>query len=171
MPTISNWPVEEEDDELPVPVPLAPLPEAPDAPLATDEPDEPDEPVPVTFWPTSRLTLVTSPATGATRVASPIAASAAVCAAALFWGLYRHRDALPFIAANGLFVLSYIGLGISFYPYILPPKLSIWDAAAPDESLKFLIVGALVLVPLILAYTALSYWVFRGKVDPDAGYH
>ena len=72
---------------------------------------------------------------------------------------------------TGLFVLSYIGLGISFYPHIVPPKLTIWEAAAPDVSLKFLIVGAVVLVPLILAYTALSYWVFRGKVDPDAGYH
>jgi cytochrome d ubiquinol oxidase subunit II len=89
----------------------------------------------------------------------------------LFWSLKQERDVLPFVAANGLFVLSYIGLGIGFYPYIVPPKLSIWDAAAPTASLEFLIVGALVLVPMILAYTALSYWVFRGKVDPDAGYH
>jgi len=103
--------------------------------------------------------------------ASPIPVLVVVCAAALFWGLAQKRDALPFLAANGLFVLSYIGLGISFYPHIVPPKLTIWDAAAPDASLKFLIVGAVILVPLILAYTALSYWVFRGKVDPDAGYH
>lgn len=103
--------------------------------------------------------------------AAPVPVLVAACAGALFWGLYRERDVLPFLAANGLFVLSYIGLGISFYPHIVPPKLTIWEAAAPDVSLKFLIVGAVVLVPLILAYTALSYWVFRGKVDPDAGYH
>ena len=77
----------------------------------------------------------------------------------------------PFFAALSLFVLSYIGLGISFYPYIVPPSITIWSAAAPDTSLKFLLVGAVVLVPLILAYTAWSYWVFRGKVDPEAGYH
>ena len=64
--------------------------------------------------------------------------------------------------------MSFIGLGISFYPYIVPPSLTIWQAAAPDASLAFLLVGALVLVPMILAYTAYAYWVFRGKVDPRA---
>ena len=102
---------------------------------------------------------------------APVPILVAAAALLLFWSLARGRDVLPFVAANALFVLCYAGLGISFYPYIVPPSLSIWDAAAPDVSLKFLIVGALVLVPLILAYTALSYWVFRGKVDPDAGYH
>jgi cytochrome d ubiquinol oxidase subunit II len=68
-------------------------------------------------------------------------------------------------------VLGYIGIGISFYPFMVPPSLTIWDAAAPDESLAFLLVGALVLVPMILAYTAYAYWVFRGKVDPEEGYH
>ena len=77
----------------------------------------------------------------------------------------------PFFAAIALFVLCYIGLGISFYPYIVPPTITIWSAAAPDASLGFLLVGALVLVPLILAYTAWSYWVFRGKVDTAGGYH
>ena len=71
----------------------------------------------------------------------------------------------------GLFVLSYIGLGISFYPYIVPPSVTIWDAAAPDNSLRFLLIGASVLIPIILAYTAYAYWVFRGKVDPHSGYH
>ena len=75
------------------------------------------------------------------------------------------------IAAIGFFVLSYIGLGISFYPYIVPPSITIWDAAAPDNSLRFLLVGAVVLIPLILVYTGYSYWVFRGKVDPTGGYH
>lgn len=103
--------------------------------------------------------------------AAPVPLLVAGTAFLLFWSLKQGRDALPFVAANGLFVLAYIGLGISFYPNIVPPKLSIRDAAAPKASLEFLIVGALVLVPMILAYTALSYWVFRGKVDPDAGYH
>jgi cytochrome d ubiquinol oxidase subunit II len=69
----------------------------------------------------------------------------------------------PFFAAQGFFILSYIGIGISFYPYIVPPSLSIWDAAAPEKSQLFLLIGTMVLVPLILAYTAYAYWVFRGK--------
>jgi len=86
-------------------------------------------------------------------------------------GLREQRDAWPFLATVALFVLSFIGLGISFYPYMVPPSLTIWDVAAPDESLWFLLVGAVVLVPMILAYTGYAYWVFRGKVDPAGGYH
>ncbi|HEY5831139.1 MAG: cytochrome d ubiquinol oxidase subunit II [Hyphomicrobiaceae bacterium] len=102
---------------------------------------------------------------------APVPLMVAAAAFVLFTGLARRHDARPFFAALSLFVLSYIGLGISFYPYIVPPSITIWSAAAPDTSLKFLLVGAVVLVPLILAYTAWSYWVFRGKVDPEAGYH
>jgi cytochrome d ubiquinol oxidase subunit II len=94
-----------------------------------------------------------------------------VCAWFLFTGLNAHSDRQPFFAALGIFVLNFAGLGISFYPHIVPPALTIWDAAAPDKSLSFLLTGAAVLVPIILAYTSYSYWVFRGKVDPDGGYH
>ncbi|MGV8950783.1 MAG: cytochrome d ubiquinol oxidase subunit II, partial [Cypionkella sp.] len=90
---------------------------------------------------------------------------------ALWTGLRDGRDGRPFLATLGLFVLSYIGLGISFFPHIVPPSLTISAAAAPDKSLAFLLVGALVLIPMILAYTAYSYWVFRGKVRPEDGYH
>ena len=72
---------------------------------------------------------------------------------------------------HALFALSFIGLGISFYPFIVPHSITIWDAAAPDSSLKFLLVGAAVLIPAILAYTAYAYWVFRGKIDAAGGYH
>jgi cytochrome d ubiquinol oxidase subunit II len=95
----------------------------------------------------------------------------AVCAGGLWWGLTRDKHLLPFLAALGLFVLSFAGIGISFYPYIVPGALTIAEAAAPDESLGFLLVGALFLIPIILAYTAYAYWVFRGKVDPAEGYH
>jgi cytochrome d ubiquinol oxidase subunit II len=95
----------------------------------------------------------------------------AIAAFILLQGLFKRREAAPFLAAQALFVLCYIGLGISFYPYIVPPSVTIWSAAAPDSSLKFLLVGAVILIPAILAYTALSYWVFRGKVDSSAGYH
>lgn len=91
--------------------------------------------------------------------------------AAIISGLNRQKDASPFLAALGLFVLGFAGIGISFYPYIVPPSLTIADAAAPQASLAFLLVGALVLIPIILAYTAYAYWVFRGKVRPGEGYH
>jgi cytochrome d ubiquinol oxidase subunit II len=95
----------------------------------------------------------------------------AVCAFGLWWGLTRDKHLLPFLAALGLFVLSFAGIGISFYPYIVPGALTITEAAAPDESLGFLLVGALFLIPIILAYSGYAYWVFRGKVDPSEGYH
>ena len=89
----------------------------------------------------------------------------------LFMGLAQGHELRPFIAALALFVLSFAGIGISFYPEMVPPSLSIWDAAAPDASLKFTLVGFMILFPLILAYTAYAYWVFRGKIDPEEGYH
>ncbi len=93
------------------------------------------------------------------------------CAYELFTGLKRGYDRQPFFAALAVFVLCYAGIGISFYPYMVPPSLTIWDVAAPDRSLGFLLVGTAFLIPLILAYTAYAYWVFRGKVRVGEGYH
>ena len=67
--------------------------------------------------------------------------------------------------------MSFVGVGISFYPHIVPPSITIWQAAAPDSSLSFVLAGTLVLVPLILGYTGYANWVFRGKVDSKGGYH
>jgi cytochrome d ubiquinol oxidase subunit II len=103
--------------------------------------------------------------------AAPVPILVGLAALLLLAGLAKQQERAPFLAAVLLFVLAYVGLGISFYPYILPPSLTIWDAAAPVASLEFLLVGAAVLIPLILSYTAWSYWVFRGKVGPSAGYH
>lgn len=88
-----------------------------------------------------------------------------------YTGLNDYRDLQPFLSALGFFVVSFVGIGISFYPMMVPPTLTIWEAAAPDSSLAFALVGAAVLIPIILAYTAYAYWVFRGKLDPQAGYH
>jgi len=93
------------------------------------------------------------------------------CALVLFRGLLAHRPLAPFLASLGLFILCYAGIGISFYPYMVPTSVTIWQAAAPDASLAFLLVGAVVLIPIILTYTGYAYWVFRGKVDPTEGYH
>jgi cytochrome d ubiquinol oxidase subunit II len=89
-----------------------------------------------------------------------------------FWrGLSRRHDLTPFLCALGWFVLCYAGLGISLFPLIVPPSITIWQAAGPPESLLFLLVGAAVLVPMVLAYTIYAYWVFRGKVQAGAHYH
>ncbi|UPY38968.1 cytochrome d ubiquinol oxidase subunit II [Sediminicoccus sp. KRV36] len=89
----------------------------------------------------------------------------------LLRGLTERRELAPFLAALGLFVLCFIGLGISFFPYLVPHAVTIWEAAAPDNSLSFLLIGGVVLIPIILAYTAYAYWVFRGKVNAVGGYH
>ncbi|MDO9501786.1 cytochrome d ubiquinol oxidase subunit II [Falsiroseomonas sp.] len=89
----------------------------------------------------------------------------------LLKGLRKRQELAPFLASLSLFVLCFIGLGISFFPYMVPHAVTIHAAAAPDNSLAFLLVGAAVLVPMILAYTAYAYWVFRGKVKAVGGYH
>ena len=101
----------------------------------------------------------------------PVPTLTAGLAALLAWGLMSRRDAVPFPASIGLFGLCFAGLGIGLYPYIVPRAITIGDAAAPDASLQFMLIGAVILLPMILAYTGYTYWVFRGKVDPDAGYH
>jgi cytochrome d ubiquinol oxidase subunit II len=102
---------------------------------------------------------------------APVPIAVAAIAVLLFESLARHRQYRPFLLGLALFGLSYVGLGVSMWPYIIPTRVTIWQAAAPASSQIFMLVGVLVLVPLILAYTAWSYWVFRGKVDPEAGYH
>ena len=102
---------------------------------------------------------------------APVPLLVVVCAIALFRGIKHDRPLMSFLAVEGLFVLSYIGLVISFFPYMVPSSVTIWQAAAPDNSLKFLLVGAVFLIPIILAYTAYAYWVFRGKVGPTHDYH
>ncbi|MDL2402461.1 cytochrome d ubiquinol oxidase subunit II [Rhizobium mayense] len=77
----------------------------------------------------------------------------------------------PFVLALFMLFMGYSGLAISLWPNIIPPSVSIWDAAAPPQSMGFTLVGALFIIPFILAYTAWSYYVFRGKVRPGEGYH
>ncbi len=85
--------------------------------------------------------------------------------------LASGRDWLPFVLALALFGLCFAGLGVSMWPWVIPTEMTIWQAAAPTKSQLFMFVGAVVLVPIILAYTGYAYWVFRGKLDPDQGYH
>ncbi|GAB3650375.1 cytochrome d ubiquinol oxidase subunit II [Ramlibacter alkalitolerans] len=90
----------------------------------------------------------------------------------LCWrGIRRGQPILPFVMAVGLFLLAFFGLVISCIPYIVPPSLTIWQAAAHPDSQMFYLVGAAILIPMILAYTVLVFWLFRGKLKPGEGYH
>jgi len=89
-----------------------------------------------------------------------------------FWrGILKEHHATPFLCVIGWFVLCFAGLGISIWPMLVPPSITIWQAAAPPSSQMFLLVGASVLIPIILVYTGYSYWVFRGKVGTSTSYH
>lgn len=94
----------------------------------------------------------------------------AVVAVVFFASLRRGAERLPFLLALAIFLLGFVGLGISIYPYAVPRAVTIWDAAAPPQSQIFILVGTIVIVPIILAYTGWAYWVFRGKVGTH-GYH
>lgn len=91
------------------------------------------------------------------------------------WGIYRTirngGEVAPFLLTIALFLLGFVGLTISLFPFIVPPAMSIWQAANAVSALQFALVGYAVIMPLTLAYTAYAYWVFRGKVaeDLDAG--
>lgn len=102
---------------------------------------------------------------------SPVPVITALLALWLWRALGRGRDVAPFLAAMGLFALSYLGLAISLFPYVVPHTITLWDAATAPEGQAFLLIGTLFLIPIIFMYTAWSYWVFRGKVRADVGYH
>lgn len=102
---------------------------------------------------------------------SPVPILTVATAGALVWVLGRKVDAAPFLLALLLLFLGYTGLAISLWPNIIPPSITIREAAAPPESMGFALVGALVVIPFILIYTAWSYYVFRGKVRAGEGYH
>jgi cytochrome d ubiquinol oxidase subunit II len=88
------------------------------------------------------------------------------------WRSLSNRSTFaPFVAAMCLFLLSYLGIAISLWPLIVPHVFTLWDAASSPSTQAFLLVGTLLLLPVILVYTAWSYWVFRGKVRRDIGYH
>ncbi len=102
---------------------------------------------------------------------SPVPVLVAVCMAQLLRALHRQPNVSPFLYTLALTFLGYSGLAISVWPNIVPPGISIWDAAAPPQSQGFALVGALFIIPFILMYTVWAYYVFRGKVRHGEGYH
>jgi cytochrome d ubiquinol oxidase subunit II len=97
-----------------------------------------------------------------------------VTAALAIWewrSLRGTAEVTPFVAAICLFGMSYLGVAISLWPMIVPGHFTLWEAASAPSTQAFLAVGTLFLLPVILMYTGWSYWVFRGKVRADIGYH
>ena len=89
----------------------------------------------------------------------------------IYRGIKREAHYSPFLMTLLLVFLGFSGLGISIWPNIIPPSVSIREAAAPETTLHFMLVGAVFIIPVILAYTFWSYYVFRGKVTSNEGYH
>jgi cytochrome d ubiquinol oxidase subunit II len=102
---------------------------------------------------------------------APVPIAVAGVTLLLLRSLANKQDHRPFFLTLALFGLSYAGLGISMYPYIVPQSITIWQAASPENSQIFMLFGVAILIPMILGYTAWAYYVFRGKVKPESGYH
>ena len=86
-------------------------------------------------------------------------------------GLRRHHHVTPFLGAYLVFLSGYIGLAVGFFPNIVPYDMDFRQAATADNALAFMLAGLVVILPAILGYTVWVYWLFRGKVGSDAGYH
>jgi len=101
----------------------------------------------------------------------PVPVITALTAYFAWRSLEKGREVAPFIGAIILFMLGYVGLAISTAPYLVPPSVTLWDAAAAPASQIFLLIGTLPLLPIILIYTGFVYYLFRGKVREGEGYH
>lgn len=80
------------------------------------------------------------------------------------FAIRRREEHLPFLCSIAIFICAYIGVGISLFPYIIPYRVTIWEAAAPTGSLHFLMVGTIIMLPVLIVYTGYSYQIFKGKV-------
>jgi len=102
---------------------------------------------------------------------SPVPIISGALIAGLWWQLRRlplkndRWSWTPFAAAIALFTLAYGGMAYSFYPYIVPEQITIYEAASAPESLFIILIGTVFVLPAILGYTMLSYYIFRGKAS------
>jgi len=101
---------------------------------------------------------------------SPVPILVAVASHAFIRSLRAGQELAPFLLTLFVFLLCFVGLGISVFPYVVPGAVTIWDAATDRSSQVFMLIGTSVVMPLILVYTGWAYWVFRGKVKAE-GYH
>lgn len=102
---------------------------------------------------------------------SPVPILLLVCFFGTLTALAHRATVAPFLLSLLVMFLGYSGFGISLWPHIIPKSITIWEAAAPEQSQLFALIGTLLILPIILTYTAWSYYVFRGKVKIGEGYH
>lgn len=102
---------------------------------------------------------------------APVPILVVACFVLLLRAVKQRRDNQPFILTLALIFLSYTGLAISLWPNIIPPAISFHEASAPRSSQLFSLVGVVIMIPIILTYTAYGYYVFRGKIKLGEGYH
>ena len=100
----------------------------------------------------------------------PIPLLTAALFGVLIWALVNKKEVLPFFISLAIFFMGFIGIAVSLWPYAVPYAVTIWDAAAAPESLSLMLVGVVPMLPIILAYTAYCYYIFRGKASHDATY-
>ena len=98
---------------------------------------------------------------------APVPLVTAFVAFRIFRNLERGHHHSPFLLSIALFLLGYLGLGISLFPYIVPPDLTIWQASNTVNSQLFALVGFAIVMPITFTYTAYAYYVFRGKVAEE----
>jgi cytochrome d ubiquinol oxidase subunit II len=85
----------------------------------------------------------------------------------LWRDLRTDRELRPFLLSMGIFLMNYIGIGVSTWPWLVPFEVSLWDAAAAPESQSLLLLGTVFMLPCVLAYTGYCFWVFRGKASHE----
>ncbi len=90
--------------------------------------------------------------------------------AGLIYGLKKQKEFLPFLCTALIFIMGFLGIAISLWPYAVPYQITIWDAAAANTSLSLMLVGVVIMLPIILGYTAFCYYIFRGKASEEHSY-
>jgi cytochrome d ubiquinol oxidase subunit II len=100
----------------------------------------------------------------------PMPLLSAVIVFMLARALKTRKEYRPFLLSLGIFLMNYVGLGISLWPWLVPFEITLWQAAAAPESQSLLLVGTAVMLPLVLTYTGYCYYIFRGKTSHETTY-
>jgi cytochrome d ubiquinol oxidase subunit II len=108
---------------------------------------------------------------GRAALLSPIPLLGVVGLVLVAWTIRRGSHRWPFVGAGLVFLSGYLGLAAGLAPFVVPYVMTIRDAASPPQTLAFLLIALAVILPIIIGYSAWLYWIFRGKVSPEGGYH
>lgn len=100
----------------------------------------------------------------------PIPVITALLFGGLIYSLKNEKEVMPFVCSLLIFFMGFVGLAVSLWPYTVPYEVTIWDSASAPESLSLMLVGVVIMLPVILAYTAYCYYIFRGKVSDEHHY-